>query len=179
MDTVECIKTRRSIRSFTGQKVTHDILEQIIETAAFAPSWKNTQVTRYYAIEKEDVKAVIADEYSPDYNQEIIRKAPLLVALTMVRSRSGYERDGSFSTVKETGWQMFDCGIAAQTFCLAAHDKGLGTVIMGVFDYEKTAALLNIPDSEEITALIAVGYSDTKDVPVPKRKALDILLTYC
>ena len=74
---------------------------------------------------------------------------------------------------------MFDCGIAAQTFCLAAHDKGLGTVIMGVFDYEKTAALLNIPDSEEITALIAVGYSDTKDVPVPKRKALDILLTYC
>ena len=103
MDTVECIKTRRSIRSFTSQKVTHDMLEQIIETAAFAPSWKNTQVTRYYAIEKDDVKAVIADEYSPDYNQEIIRKAPLLVALTMVRSRSGYERDGSFSTVKETG----------------------------------------------------------------------------
>lgn len=179
MDTIECIKTRRSTRSFKKQKVTHDILENIISAAAYAPSWKNTQVTRYYAIEKEDLKRTIADECCPDFNQDIIHNAPLLIALTMVKSRSGYERDGSFSTVKEAGWQMFDCGIAAQTFCLAAHEHGLGTVIMGVFDYDKTTELLNIPDTQEIAALIAVGYPDNDDIPAPKRKTLEVLLTYC
>jgi butyrate kinase len=41
-----------------------------------------------------------------------------------VAKRSGYERDGSFSTSKGEGWEMFDAGIATQTFCLAAHEKG-------------------------------------------------------
>ena len=29
---------------------------------------------------------------------------------------------------------MFDVGAACQTFCLAAWEQGLGTVIMGIFD---------------------------------------------
>lgn len=36
---------------------------------------------------------------------------------------------------------MFDAGIAAQTFCLAAHEKGIGTVILGVFDDKKLRKL--------------------------------------
>lgn len=32
---------------------------------------------------------------------------------------------------------MFDAGIATQTLCLAAHSKGLGTVILGIYDEEK------------------------------------------
>ena len=47
----ECITGRRSIRSFTDQPVSHELLSQIIETASFAPSWKNTQITRYIAVE--------------------------------------------------------------------------------------------------------------------------------
>ena len=29
---------------------------------------------------------------------------------------------------------MFDAGIAAQTFQLAAHECGIGSVVMGIFD---------------------------------------------
>ena len=50
MDTITCIKTRRSIRQFKEQEVTKDVLEDIVQTASFAPSWKNTQTTRYIAI---------------------------------------------------------------------------------------------------------------------------------
>ena len=42
MDTITCIKTRRSIRQFKEQEVTKDVLEDIVQTASFAPSWKNT-----------------------------------------------------------------------------------------------------------------------------------------
>lgn len=50
MNTIECIKSRRSVRSFTGEKPSREIIEQIISAAAFAPSWKNTQITRYIII---------------------------------------------------------------------------------------------------------------------------------
>ena len=47
----ECIKGRRSIRKFTSQPVSHELLAQVVETASFAPSWKNTQIVRYIAVE--------------------------------------------------------------------------------------------------------------------------------
>ena len=46
MEALECIKTRRSIRKFTEQPVTEDEVRQVVEAAAFAPSWKNPQIAR-------------------------------------------------------------------------------------------------------------------------------------
>ena len=51
METKDCILTRRSVRKFTDRKVEHRLVEQIISLAAYAPSWKNTQISRYIAIE--------------------------------------------------------------------------------------------------------------------------------
>ena len=94
-----------------------------------------------------------------------------------MKGRSGFERDGSYSTKKEDRWQMFDVGAACQTFCLAAHEAGLGTVIMGIFDEDGITQLLDIPDSQELAALIAIGYP--ADAPaMPKRKSTEDLLTY-
>ena len=72
---------------------------------------------------------------------------------------------------------MFDAGIACQSFCLAAHESGLGTVIMGIFDEDGIRNLLNIPEEQELAALIAVGYPDISPEP-PKRKTVSELLTY-
>ncbi len=43
MDTLECIKTRRSIRKFTTDPVPRKDLEELIETARWSPSYKNSQ----------------------------------------------------------------------------------------------------------------------------------------
>lgn len=177
MNTIECITTRRSIRSFTEQPVSREILEKIVAAAAYAPSWKNTQITRYIAVENPSLKAQIAATCCAEHNGAIIQSAPLLVATTMVKGRSGYERDGSYTTAKEDRWQMYDAGIAGQTFCLAAHEYGVSTVIMGIFDYEKTSALLQVPEDQEIASLIAVGYA-AKEVTAPKKKTVSDLLSY-
>ena len=50
METKDCILTRRSVRKFTDRKVEHRLVEQIISLAAYAPSWKNTQISRYIAL---------------------------------------------------------------------------------------------------------------------------------
>ena len=56
MEALECIKTRRSIRKFTEQPVTEDEVRQVVEAAAFAPSWKNTQIARYIVVTDKEKK---------------------------------------------------------------------------------------------------------------------------
>ncbi len=177
MNTTECIKGRRSIRKFTKDKVNHSLLETIISSASYSPSWKNTQITRYIAIEDTSIIQKIADEFTPEYNANIIRQVSTLIAVTFVKGRCGFERDGSFSTKKEDRWQMFDVGVACQTFCLAAHEAGLGTVIMGIWEEDEITELLDIPETQELAALIAIGYPDISP-EAPKRKSVTDLLTY-
>lgn len=62
MNTIDCIKSRRSVRKFTEEKVPHEVLEQLVELARWAPSWKNTQIARYVAVEDEALKNRIAEE---------------------------------------------------------------------------------------------------------------------
>lgn len=179
METLECIKTRRSVRKFKNDAVSKEMVEKIIGAAAFAPSWKNTQVSRYIAVTDEKIKQKLADECMLDfaYNQKTANAAPMVVVMTMIKERSGYERDGSFSTSQGEHWQSFDAGVAAQTFCLAAHDLGLGTVIMGIFDENKVASLLHIPKGQTVSALIALGHPD-EEPQTPPRKDIETLLSF-
>ena len=148
MTAKECITGRRSIRQYTDQPVSHELLAQIVETASYAPSWKHTQIVRY--------------------NGKIMENAPMVVAVTVIKGRSGFERDGSFTTARGDAWQMFDAGVASEAFCLAAYDQGLGTVIIGIFDQQEAADLLEIPENQDLIALIPIGYS--AEAPVaPKR----------
>ena len=177
MNTTECIRTRSSIRKFKAAPVDHSLLESLISDTSYSPSWKNSQITRFIAIEDSSILDSIVQDYTPSFNSDIIKQVPVLLAVTFVKGRSGFERDGSFSTKKGDRWQMFDVGVACQTFCLAAHNAGLGTVIMGIWDEDGITKLLKLPDDQELAALIAVGWPDV-DPDVPMRKSVDELLTY-
>lgn len=177
MDTITCIKSRRSVRKFKADMISRDIIEELVLAASYAPSWKNTQTTRYIAIEDEVMKAKIASECCAEHNASIINGAPVLVATVIVDKRSGFERDGSYSTVREDNWQAFDNGIATQTFCLAATEKGLGTVIMGLYDLGKASEIIGVPEGQLLMSLVAVGYPD-EEPAVPKKKTVEELLSY-
>ena len=179
MEAKTCILTRRSHRKFTDQPVSHDLIEEVISLAAYAPSWKNTQISRYIAIESDQLKREIAERFClpGSNNPAIITNCPVLIAQTFVTRRCGFERDGTYTTDRGEGWQYYDCGIAAQTFCLAAHELGLATVIMGVFDRKKLQEFLQIPEDQELMALIALGHP-ADEPAAPKRKELDVLLSY-
>lgn len=178
MTATECIKGRRSIRKFKPDKIDREILSQIVETASYAPSWKNTQVARYIAVEGDLKDAVAAQGTTPfPNNGRIIESAPVLIAVTVVKNRCGYERDGSFTTPRKDTWQMYDAGVASQTFCLAAYEKGIGSVILGIFDQEKIESLLQLPEDRELVALIPIGYPDEAPV-APKRKSVEDLLSF-
>ena len=179
MDAQTCILTRRSHRKYTEEKVSHEEIEKIVSLASYAPSWKNTQISRYIAIEDPKIKADISQKFCPPgtRNADITAACPVLIVQTFMKNRCGYNRDGSFTTDREDGWQYYDCGIAAQTFCLAAHDLGLSTLIMGVFDRKALQEYLEIPEDQEIMALIALGHA-ADDPQSPLRKDVETLLSY-
>ena len=129
-------------------------------------------------ITNEEVKARLATECCAEHNAQIINGAPLLIATLIVDKRSGFERDGSFSTSRKDAWQAFDNGIATQTLCLAANDLGLGTVVMGLYDIDKASDIIGVPEGQLLMALVAVGYPDEKP-SVPKKKTVEDLLSYC
>lgn len=179
MEAIKCIETRRSIRKFKAEQVPRETMQEIVAAASFAPSWKNTQVTRYVVIENADIKAKIAEEATLgfEHNNGIIKNAPALVVVNMVHGRSGFERDGSYTTSKEDRWEVFDAGLATQTFCLAAHDKGVGAVILGIFDEAKVAEIIGLEEGQKVAALVAVGYAD-EEPAAPKRKSVDELMKF-
>ncbi len=178
MDALECIKGRRSVRKFTDEKVSQADVEKLVEIARFAPTWKNSQSIRYVAVFDEGLKSKVAEEAVMGFegNKNIINGAPALIVITTVDKRAGYERDGSFSTSKGTHWQSFDAGIETEAFCLAAYEAGLGTVIMGIYDEDKVSDILEIPEGQSVSALVALGHSAVEP-QAPKRKEVADLLT--
>jgi len=179
MDITTCIKERRSIRSFQNDKISHEAFEELVSLASFAPSWKNTQTARYTLVEDDTAIQYLADHcvMGFEFNAATLRRTPNIVVLTTVTGRCGYEKDGSFSTPKKGSWEMFDAGVAAQTFCLAAHAKGFGTVIMGIFDEDKIRDYLKLPEGQTVSTIIALGRPNETPA-APKRKEVTELVSY-
>ena len=88
MDAIECIRTRRSVRKFTGEKVPVEVVRDIVELASYAPSWKNTQVIRYILVEDENMIQKIADEAVMDFplNQKTIQLHLIFALFIMEKS---------------------------------------------------------------------------------------------
>lgn len=125
MNVSDCIKMRRSIRKYKPDHIDHSIIDSIISTASYSPSWKNTQITRYIAIEDPSILKKIADDYTPVYNSNIIRQIPMLVAVTFIKSRSGFERDGSYSTKRETDGRCLTLVLPASLSVLLQKNRDL------------------------------------------------------
>lgn len=177
METLNNINTRRSIRVYQDTPIPQELLEEVLSAALMAPSWKNTQTPFYTVVVPNSPLWDSILACLPPYNAKTVSTAQALVIMTSKKSRCGYERDGSFTTKKGDRWEMFDAGIAAQTLCLAAWEKGLGSCIMGIYDEEKLPELLNVQPDQYITGLISLGYP-AESPNAPKRKTLEEKVRY-
>lgn len=169
MQLEECLIKRRSVRSYIDKELDREIIKQLIDAAILAPSWKNSQVSRYYVIDTKENKLEFLN-YFPQFNQESLYNASAYIVSTIVKYRSGYTHQGEPETHLGAGWQYFDNGLQIQNICLKATELGLATLVVGIYDENKIRQFLNIPDTEELVAVVAVGYSnETPDMPRRKQ----------
>jgi len=169
-DLMGIIKGRRSIRRYQDKEVPDEILNQILESIQWAPSWANTQCWEVIVVKNPENKENLKDTLpttNPAGNAMV--QAPIILVLCAKLKSSGYYKDKV--TTKFGDWFMFDLGIATQTICLAAHDLGLGTVIVGLFDQDKAKEALRVPEGYELVTLIPLGYAAKGSAP-PKRREI-------
>lgn len=69
MEFSQLIEERRSIRHYDeSKKVTKEQIEEMVQAAIQAPSWKNSQTARYYAVLSEDKLAELSEKGLPEFN---------------------------------------------------------------------------------------------------------------
>lgn len=168
-DLLEIIKGRRSIRKYEARDVPDEILEQILESVRWAPSWTNCQCWEVVVIRDPAIKAQLQATFPPKGNPafQAIVQAPILLALCAKTGTSGYYKD--MPATQFGDWMMYDLGLATQNLCLMAHRLGLGTVIAGVFDHARAKAVIHVPDNYELVTLVPLGYP-AKVGSAPKRR---------
>ena len=156
MEFKELIEARRSVRKYVPGEISKDEMSAIVGEALNAPSWKNTEVTRYYAAISAEAKERLWKEALPSFNVTSTANAAALVAVTFRKGESGYMGTAAANELGET-WGAYDCGLASAYFVLAAKNHGLDSLILGIRDASKIKELMGIPEDETLTSVIALG----------------------
>ncbi|WP_028584532.1 nitroreductase family protein [Desulfogranum mediterraneum] len=182
MNAIEMIKERRSVRKFKNEKVDRATMKEIIDISRWAPSWANYQVARYTLVDDAAVMQKLANDGVKGfvYNMSTLKNAKGVLVLSFVKGKSGkldLEKE-EYATSKANVWEVFDAGIACQTFCLAAHAKGVGTCIFGVIDDDSISEIVNLPEDETVAALIVYGYEEGEHVKPTSRKDVGEIMRF-
>ena len=177
MDAVTMIKERRSVRKFKNEKVNRELMKEIVDVARWAPSWGNFQVARYTLVDDPQLIKRLGTEGVNDfvYNVNTLKDAKGVAVLSFVKGKSGKLEGDEYATSKASVWEVFDAGLACQTFCLAAHEKGIGTVIMGVINDNEISGIVGLPEEETVAALIVYGNPDETPAATPRKPVDEIL----
>ena len=175
MEFTKLLEERRSIRAFAPEKhVTAEQIQEIVQAAIQAPSWKNSQTTRYYALVTPEKVEEFSAKCLPEFNQKSSKGAALVVT-AFVKDRSGFTQDGTPDNEVGNGWGYYDLGLHDENLILRARELGLYTLIMGIRDEKAIREALSIPENELLGAVIAVGYRAINP-DKPKRKTVDDIL---
>ncbi len=148
MDAITAILTRRSIRKYTAQPVSDELLNSLFQSAMNAPSAGNQQPWHFVVIkDRAKLNAITGfHQYAA-----MLKEAPVAV---LVCADTELE--------KHKGYWVQVCSAATQNFLIAAHAKGLGAVWLGIYPREERIAgireLIGLPASVMPLSLLAVGY---------------------
>lgn len=174
MDSMQAIKERRSVRSYKPDPIPEEKLRKVLEAVQWAPSWANTQCWEVIVVKDAAIKKQLAETLpAGNPSREAIVQAPITLAVIGIKGRAGFYK-GAAATDKGD-WYMFDCGLATQNLCLAAHAEGLGTVIVGLFDAPKAAKVLQVPEEKAVVIITPLGLPEKVPSP-PRRKEIEEFL---
>ncbi len=145
---MDAILKRRSIRKFKPDPVSEDLVKGLLRAAMSAPSAGNAQPWHFIVINKKEILARIPDIHP--YSR-MITQAPL--AILVCADTSKEKHPGNFP---------LDCAAAVENMLLAATDKGLGTVWLGIYPdvqrVERFKDMFTLPEPLVPFAIVPVGY---------------------
>jgi nitroreductase len=143
MDCIEALKTRRSVRAYTGEPISREVIEDIIDCGRLAATAINIQPWEFVAVTEPAMLRAISE--AAEYGRFIVQAAVCVVV--MCRDTKYYLEDG--------------CN-ASQNILVAARAHGLGScwVAGDKKPYaEKVARMLGAPVGYKVVSLLAIGHA--------------------
>ena len=194
MDLDRIIKERRSIRKYQLKEIPQELLEEVLETALWAPSGTNKQDWELVVVrgkERDRLLEIVSksQEYILPYLKKLFPEkiikislqvfknlggAPVVILIYIPKDVTGYERDlgdqGRYHLEFHRYNLLLSAAALTQNLLLAAYSKGLGTCWMTGPKYveKEINELLNITD-KELVSIVPIGYPD-QSPPAPPRK---------
>ncbi len=168
MDTIEAIRTRRSVRSFRPERVPRDVIQSLVADAAQAPPPFSGQVPwTFCVLEGADRIAALGDEakrYAQDHRPsgpgwswadnpdfKVFWNAPVVIVIA---------------------GPIPDCCRAGQNMMLSAHARGLGTCWVGApllwLGSASGKKAFAIPPGIEAGAVLCLGYAQEMPARAPR-----------
>jgi len=160
----EAIRARRSIREFTGDRVSRDALHRIVESGRWAPSGLNNQPWRFILVRDRSVHEELAQLTTYSH---IIRGAQALIVVFL-------EREAMYNEVKDHQ----AAGACIQNMLLAAEELGLGAVWLGQIlqNSGKVNELFSLDDAFELMAVLAIGHPFHRNQKSQRKPLADLIL---
>ena len=206
METLDAIRGRKSTRAFLSRPVPKEIIAQILEASRWAPSgsngqrWRVTVATGAKCGTLQDRLVEKARGQKPrtpgsrDAASDVGRRVNALVAdLLQVAESQG---QSLWEFVVLGSYRLYDAPVVmvfsspgkrggdvsqlVTTMLIAAHDLGLGTCWLGYpLSYRRLIRqILEMPDGETISAVVALGYPDPDSPANAYRSPRDDLETF-
>ena len=158
------MKQRRTIRRYQEKDVTPALLNELMEIACRASTVGNMQT--YSVVVTRD--AAMKEKLSPaHFNQPMVKKAPVVLTFCVDLNRFSKWCDQRQAIPGYDNLQWFITGavdalLAAQTFCVAAEEKGLGICYLGTTTYNPNQIIdaLQLPKLVFPITTITLGWPD-------------------
>lgn len=162
---LEIFNRRASVRSFTGEEVSDEIIDKIISCSIKAPSSGNMQPWEFVVIKSEEKKTEIVEATFTGYfasgsnHQTWLLDAGFLmvVGANIKRTKARYGDLGEY-------WPIIDTAAAIENGLLAASALGLGSCWIGGYDEEKIKRTVKFPSYIKPVGVIAIGHTTTTAV---------------
>lgn len=189
----EIVRQRRTVRMFSDEPVSREVIEQVIRSAGTAPSGANKQPWRFVAVSNPELKRQIrvaaeteerefyqrrASErwledlrpFATNPDKRFLEIAPWLIVVFALKKTD----DGA-----QVYYLNESVGIAVGMLLTAAHHAGLATLTHTPSPMQFLGDVLGRPEHERAFLLIPMGYP-TNDcvVPLIERKPLDQIAVF-
>jgi nitroreductase len=177
MGVLEVIRTRRSIGQFKPEPVPAELIQELLDTAVFAPNHRLTEPWSFHVLGPESKRRfaeirrnarrdALPDPHAPEAQPALqkLYDTTLHTPAIIVFTAAGHPDP---ELTEENEWATFG---AAYAFMLGAWAKGVGTYFRtgrGVLGSPELRALLSLPPDGRIIGVVYAGYPEA--VPQKKR----------
>ena len=146
------IKLRRSVRQFSNQFVTNDMIDSLLHAGMQAPSAGNEQAWDFIVIRSKETLHRIKEIHP---HAQMLEQVSVAICVC-----------GNLQKIKFDGFWVQDCSAATENILLQCVELGLGAVWLGVYPLEDRvkaiSSILELPNHIIPLNLIPIGYPNQK-----------------